>query len=151
MRKPSNIIVPAVAAAAMMGTLLIAQSQTNSDLPDHHLTPGQVASTDLATACTGSSTRNVPTSVKDAAYREYGITSHKPGQYKVDHLIPLELGGANTLKNLWPEASAPAHRKDVLENRLHKMVCVDHTVSLKTAQHAFATDWTAAYERYVGR
>jgi hypothetical protein len=26
--------------------------------------------------------RDVPTSVKDQVYQEYGITSHKPGQYK---------------------------------------------------------------------
>ena len=30
--------------------------------------------------------------MKREVYREYGITSHGPGDYEVDHLIPLELG-----------------------------------------------------------
>src|SRR5712692_1192199 len=47
--------------------------------------------------------RNVLADVKDEAYREYGVTSHKPGQYEVDHLISLELGGSNDISNLWPE------------------------------------------------
>lgn len=41
-------------------------------------------------------------------------------------LIPLELGGASTVANLWPEPWADprgAHRKDDLENALNRQVC----------------------------
>ena len=41
-------------------------------------------------------------------------------------LIPLELGGASTVANLWPEPWADprgAHRKDDLENALSRQVC----------------------------
>ena len=48
--------------------------------------------------------RNVPESVKKQAYAEYGITLHQPKEYEVDHLISLELGGSNSLKNLWPQS-----------------------------------------------
>ena len=34
--------------------------------------------------------RNVPQSEKNQVYAEYGITSHLPGQYEVDHLVSLD-------------------------------------------------------------
>jgi 5-methylcytosine-specific restriction endonuclease McrA len=48
--------------------------------------------------------RNVPAEMKRQVYHEYGITSHGSGEYEIDHLIPLELGGSNSIKNLWPES-----------------------------------------------
>jgi hypothetical protein len=32
--------------------------------------------------------------MKREVYREYGIASRGSGDYEVDHLIPLELGGS---------------------------------------------------------
>src|SRR5208282_1087672 len=71
------------------------------------------------------SVRNVPESEKERVFAEYGITHHSPGEYEVDHLIPLELGGSNDIKNLWPEpyhGAWNAHIKDRLEDKLHAMV-----------------------------
>jgi hypothetical protein len=45
---------------------------------------------------------------------------------EVDHLILLELGGSNEIKNLWPEPDDPRpgwDDKDELENELHRPVC----------------------------
>lgn len=42
--------------------------------------------------------------------------------WELDHLIPLELGGANSLSNLWAEPWPDARTKDVEEN-LHREVC----------------------------
>ena len=50
------------------------------------------------------SVRNVSAATKRAVYAEYGIASHQPGKYEVDHLISLELGGSNDIRNLWPES-----------------------------------------------
>ena len=53
-----------------------------------------------------------------------------PYQHEVDHLISLELGGSNAIRNLWPEPYAGrwgARTKDVLENRLHDLVCEGQT------------------------
>lgn len=56
---------------------------------------------------------------------------------EVDHLIPLELGGANSVKNLWAEPWPDAHMKDKEENRLHRAVC-SGTLNIRKAQSLMA-------------
>jgi hypothetical protein len=98
--------------------------------------------------------RNVPAEMKREVYQEYGIESHGPGDYEVDHLIPLELGGSNSIKNLWPEShrTSPwnAQVKDRLEEKLHELVCSGQ-FNLKTAQQAIASNWIEAYKKYVSQ
>jgi hypothetical protein len=94
-----------------------------------------------------SSVRNVPDSEKNQVYAEYGIKSHTPGQYEVDHLVSLELGGSNDVSNLWPELAEPKpgfHEKDKVENYLHDQVCAGN-ISLKDAQYKIATNWLEIY------
>jgi hypothetical protein len=98
-----------------------------------------------------SSVRDVSESEKAAVYDRYGV-DWVPYQHEVDHLISLELGGSNAIRNLWPEPYAGrwgARTKDVLENRLHELVCDGH-LSLGSAQRQEARDWVAAYRKYVG-
>ncbi|TMC88113.1 MAG: HNH endonuclease, partial [Chloroflexi bacterium] len=80
-------------------------------LPDSACTPGDVLATGTKDAICqsgyASSVRNVPVSEKNQVYAEYGIAHHSPGQYEVDHLVSLELGGSNDISNLWPEAASP--------------------------------------------
>jgi hypothetical protein len=75
------------------------------------------------------------------------------GDYEEDHLISLEIGGAPSAEaNLWPEPyNAPegARVKDVVENKLHSLICSD-TITLATAQRAIASNWWSAYQTYVG-
>ena len=80
------------------------------------------------------------TRTKNRVYLNYGIRRHKAGAYEVDHLISLELGGSNSIKNLWPEKQPGARSKDKLENSLHKQVC-DGTISLPTAQREIVKWW----------
>ncbi len=122
-------------------------------LPDSACTPGAIfANATVQQICTygyTSSVRNVPFSEKDQAYAEYRIYHHYSGQYEVDHLVPLELGGSNDIANLWPEAASPTpgfHQKDEVENYLHDQVC-SGTMSLKDAQTEIATNWIAVYNR----
>jgi hypothetical protein len=90
--------------------------------------------------------------LKRQVYEEYGVTLHRSDDYEVDHLIPLELGGSNSIKSLWPESrrTSPwsAQVKDQLERKLHKLVCSGQ-LDLKTAQQAVAVDWIGAYKVYV--
>jgi hypothetical protein len=124
-------------------------------LPNLALTPGDtldVTREDICTPGYSSKVRDVPAAVKKQAYEEYGITSHEPREYEVDHLISLELGGSNSPKNLWPESYSGewnAHVKDKLENDLHRRVCKGE-VELKDAQREIAGDWVAAYRKYLG-
>ena len=129
--------------------------QSNAPLlPDSKMTPGATLPVTRADICVPGYTqkvRNVPLDVKKQVYAEYGIQSHKPGDYEVDHLISLELGGSNSIKNLWPQSykTQPwnAHVKDALENEMHVEVCSGR-LDLATAQHDIATDWIAAYKKY---
>lgn len=129
-----------------------ASCQVRGLLPDPTCSPG-LATTDAKSAiCTsGYATkhRDVPLAEWDSIFTEYGVTKHSAATYEIDHIIPLELGGSNDPKNLFPESAPGYHAKDVLENTLHADVC-DGSVSLAAAQHAIATDWTAAYRTYVG-
>jgi hypothetical protein len=135
---------------------LEAQTKTSgcvavNSLPDKACTPGAVFATTakdkICVSGYSSSVRNVSESTKEAVYREYGITSHTTGQYEVDHLISLELGGSNDISNLWPESASPVpgfHEKDTVENKLHSEVC-NGTMSLTTAQTGIASKWLQFY------
>ncbi len=120
------------------------------DMPNPSLTPGAIAGTDPGTVCAygyAAAHRKVPYSERDAVYREYGIArgtryaSPRRG-YRIDHLVPLELGGANGMRNLWPQRLADSKRKDRVERDLHEAVCFAHTLTLLQAQTAIARDWT---------
>jgi hypothetical protein len=124
------------------------------DVPNAALTPGAAFAVGTARICVSgyaSSVRDVPESEKDAVYARYGIP-HVSYQHEVDHLVSLEIGGSNAISNLWPEPYAGrwgARTKDVLEDRLHDLVC-SGTIGLRYAQHIEARNWVAAYKRYVG-
>jgi hypothetical protein len=121
-------------------------------LPDLNLTPGatlDVTKDDICTPGYSKKVRDVPTSVKRQVYQKYNIP-YTPSQYEVDHLISLQLGGSNNIRNLWPESYNiywNAHVKDALENRLHAMVC-NGTISMQEAQKEISTNWIDAYKNY---
>jgi hypothetical protein len=80
----------------------------------------------------------------------YGLQGQPLSTTELDHLIPLELGGAPAdVANLWPEpwtGEPNAHEKDAVENYLHAQVCRG-TVTLAEAQRMIATDWFAVYRQ----
>jgi hypothetical protein len=65
----------------------------------------------------------------------------------------LELGGnPRDPDNLWPQpwfGQWNARVKDVLEGKLNHMVCKGE-LTLVEAQRKIATDWIAAYKKFVG-
>lgn len=93
--------------------------------------------------------------LKRAGIHRYGYTDHRLRDYEEDHLVSLELGGSPTSPhNLWPEphhviGGWGSYTKDRLENKLHTLVCHGR-MPLAQAQRDIATDWIAAYKRYVG-
>ena len=98
--------IRALAVSLFLAQVVLAQQPTPI-LPDPNLTPGSTIDVTPGDLCVPGYTkqvRNVPAEMKREVYREYGITSHESGDYEVDHLIPLELNGSNSIKNLWPES-----------------------------------------------
>lgn len=133
------------------------------DLPDPRLTPGatnpDVTESNIQTTiCVHGWTKTIrpPASytnrLKLEQMRERGI-SGSPSDFEEDHVISLEIGGhPSDPKNLWPEHwSEPwgAHRKDVVETKLKRLVC-SHQITLAEAQKAISDNWMAAYVKYVG-
>lgn len=93
--------------------------------------------------------------LKRRGVRQYLYTDFRLRDYEEDHLVSLELGGSPVSpRNLWPQphhviGGWGSYTKDRLEDRLHTLVCRGR-LPLDDAQRAIATDWIAAYKRYVG-
>lgn len=145
----------ALLVAAFWVPLLLGRAfGADAILPDHKLTPGLLrpdatAQQLCAKGFTTRRYRHTTAAMKATVYREYGRTK-KPGVCcEVDHLVPLELGGADDVKNLWPQPYEPvpgAHQKDLVEDCLHRLVCTGK-VSLPDAQHRLIANWYAEYDR----
>jgi len=91
---------------------------------------------------------------KERTYAFYGIkkpanNSGKTQTCELDHIISLQLGGADTLENLWPQCGPPrtalAKRhfklKDDVENFLARQIKAGK-IGLSEAQNGIAEDWT---------
>ena len=122
-------------------------------LPNADCTPGGVFANAtvrrIRTPGYATSVRDVHEPLKRRVYADYGIASHAPGSYEVDHPVPLEVGGDNSLANLWPESSPGYTEKDAVENELHDAVCAGR-VDLRTAQREIARDWRHTRVAAVG-
>ncbi len=121
---------------------------------NHKLTPGVVRTTDARQICakgfTTKAYRRTTLRMKKQVCAAYGIRQGCPGKtIEIDHLISLELGGADDVRNLWPQTYAPvpgAHQKDLVENWLHREVCAGR-IALPEAQRAISTNWLAVYRK----
>lgn len=143
---------------------LVAALALADDVPDLQKTPGVARTISFKTLCStkwGKDARHVTPAMKKAVFADYGYSGNDDPRCipsgkqrcEIDHLISRELGGADDVKNLWPQAygTSPwnAHLKDKLENRLHKEVCAGK-ITLKEAQTMLVNDWRDAYRRYYG-
>ena len=129
-------------------------------LQDQGCTPGDIikANTKQVICSADFRTGDIRDSVtspteKAKVYDMYNIphptnNSGKNQKCEIDHLVSLELGGNDTMANLWPQCSpgyagwtgAGFRDKDKFENYLHRQVCAG-AVTLAEAQRQIATDW----------
>ena len=136
-----------------------------ADLPNPAITPGatnpEVTQANIdQTVCVRGYTKtirppaNYTNRLKKEQIAQYGYGDRNPKDYEEDHLIPLEIGGNPTdTRNLWPQprnSGYSAAMKDELENRMHELVCA-RQVPLAQAQQEIATNWIAAYKKYVAQ
>lgn len=135
------------------------------DLPNLQITPGvSRAGLSQAKICAikwGKDARHVTPAMKKQVFGLYGYSGNDDPRCvpagnrrcEIDHLISRELGGADDVRNLWPQAygTSPwnAVRKDRLENRLHKEMCAGN-ITLQEARDMLVNDWRIAYRRYYG-
>jgi hypothetical protein len=150
-------VCPIWFSGAVAATLTVATAAPAEDpiCSDPKPTPGAIFPVTAEEVCQPGytkSVRHVDRKTKAKVYRAYGIRRHQSGADEIDHLISLQLGGSNDIRNLWPESfyTQPwnAHVKDKLENRLRALVCYG-SLSLGDAQIAIAGAWIAAYRTYV--
>ncbi|HXW23574.1 MAG TPA: hypothetical protein VEK73_02415 [Xanthobacteraceae bacterium] len=130
-------------------------------LPDPKCTPGAFNPTMTAKILrtkgfTTKCLRDDVTTEKEKAttYEWYGIPHPSDNEGKnqtceLDHLISLELGGADGLDNIWPQCGPDGvtlderyfKQKDKVENYLAEMVKAGK-IDLNVARKGIATDWT---------
>jgi hypothetical protein len=149
-------------------TLLAVPARADEFLPDLSRTPGAYRhELTLAKICAtrwGADERHVSEAMKKKVFRRYGLSGNddpwcspnpdSPRRCEIDHLISRELGGADTVENLWPQRYNPAikwnaTRKDKVENQLNKEVCAGR-LTLKQAREEIVKDWRVPYRRYYG-
>ena len=114
-------------------------AQPNSTFTPGATNPAVTQANVASTVCRSgyaTSIRNVSNATKSRVYAEYKILGAQKRLYVIDHLVPLEVGGANDITNLWPQPKADAHKKDLVENLEHARLC-SGAIDLATAQQVF--------------
>ena len=123
-------------------------------IPDVSLTPGAtrtVSRNDVCSVAPSEYFYPIPATLAYRVFEKYRIYNPTPRSYEVDYLISPALGGADDIRNLWPQPYASgewnAHVKDALENYLHDQVCTGK-LDLEIAQRDISVNWIAAYQKY---
>jgi hypothetical protein len=100
------------------------------------------------------SDRGAYDAMRRAVFAAYGVPRSEHNQMELDHRVPLALGGADAIANLWPQPLPPtpwnAVLKDQLEYRAVVAACYRHAITLSEAQAIFLGDWRIGYCRLIG-
>lgn len=78
-------------------------------IPNPALTPGATVLLSERQVCAQTNVKNklVPMTLQQRVFEEYGIRAAQPEAYEADYLITPALGGADDIRNLWPNRAAP--------------------------------------------
>ena len=115
-------------------------------LPNPKLTPGRVAKSE-------KDRDGVTTAMEQKIFARYRLPWEWRASFKIDHLIPLELGGADTIDNLWPQRIeakpyGPGRKELLTEVLLEKVR--SGRLTLDQAQEEIRRDWIDAFIDHVG-
>ena len=171
---PSAAYFPTVRAATSdlpsgVDTVRVGATKTPRQLPqgpiyrpNSSLTPGAVATADIRSVCAapktihslfqpGTLNTSVPPAIQLAVFNAYRIPAQRIPLYGLDFLIPLQLGGAVSVRNIWPIPKTTHglgfHDKEVLNIRMHIVACHGE-IPLAQAQKAIASDWVSVWVQY---
>jgi hypothetical protein len=126
-----------------LGTISRAQEPL---VPNPKLTPGRVAQHDKDRA-------GVTLAIEQKVFARYRLPWSRRAEFKIDHLIPPELGGADTIDNLWPQRlrAKPygADRKELLTEVLLMRIRKGEMTAAE-AQEQISRDWIYAFIDHLG-
>jgi hypothetical protein len=115
-------------------------------VPNSKRTPGRVAKRDKERG-------GVTLAMEKKVFSRYRLPWSRRAEFKIDHLIPVELGGADTVDNLWPQnlSAKPysADRKELLTEMLLARIRAGQ-MTLAQAQEQISRDWIDAFIDHVG-
>lgn len=137
------------------------QLRNGLPIPDPRCTPGAVNTTltidvlrdsRFRTSCVRDNLTSAAQKAKTYGWYRIAHPDNNHGVMQtceLDHLISLELGGADSLENIWPKCGPSEvvlrerffKQKDAVENYLAKQVR-EGRIKLKDAQEGIARDWT---------
>jgi len=137
-----------------LGIVYFSVQDVAASTPNIHLTPGAVRTASREEICSAPVTRGfypIPATLAYRVFEKYKIRNPGARSYEVDYLITPALGGADDIRNLWPQPYVSgewnAGVKDALEAYLHDEVCSGN-LDLETAQRDISTNWIAAYRKH---
>jgi hypothetical protein len=91
--------------------------------------------------------------MEQKVFARYRLPWSRRAEFKIDHLIPVELGGADTIDNLWPQSvrAKPygADRKELLTEMLLARIRAGQ-MTLAQAQEQISRDWIDAFIDHLG-
>lgn len=115
-------------------------------IPNAKLTPGRLA-------ISAKDREGVTIAMEQKVFRRYHLPWQRRAEFKVDHLIPRELGGADTIDNLWPQKIRARpygpDRKELLTEVLLQKIRAGK-MTLAQAQEEIRRDWIDAFIDHVG-
>jgi len=115
-------------------------------LPNPKLTPGRIAERDKDRG-------GVSLKMEKKVFSRYRLPWLRRAEFKIDHLIPIELGGADTIDNLWPQSAGAkpygADRKELLTEVFLERIARKQ-ITLEQAQEQIRKDWIDAFIDHVG-
>ena len=89
--------------------------------------------------------RNVTDAIKRNLVADRRVS---PRDYELDHIVPLDLGGAPRS----PQSDAPVAGRRVRCPHVRTILSANSCagdLTLKGAQHEIATDWRAGYKKWI--
>ena len=115
-------------------------------LPNPKLTPGRVAQNPKDRG-------GVTVEMEQKVFARYRLPWSSRAAFKIDHLIPLELDGADTIDNLWPQSLRARpygpDRKELLTEVLLQRIARKQ-ITVEQAQEQIRSDWIDAFIDHLG-
>lgn len=130
----ADVPAPGSCTVSDAGVPSCAPGAHDVDDPDTLCPPRGSGVTTAARRCTFDS------AFRKAMARAYGV--ERCGE--VDHRLSLELGGSNSIANLWCEPAPEFHAKDAVEDHLHAAYCSGQ-LSLEAARALLLDGWRSVY------